>query len=168
VLKTTKWAGQEKNPKEPKGDFPKSHKKDNCIYSSPNLYESRRKQKLTTREVMAVLPVTPEYLKWSKVPITFDCTDHPTFVPKPGWYPLVVSPIAKGVKLNRVLVDGGNSLNILFLKTFNQMGLSKSLLHLSQAPFHGIVHGVAATPVGQISLSITFRTWENFCTETTV
>jgi hypothetical protein len=70
------------------------------------------------------------------------------------------------VKLNRVLVDGGNSLNILFLKTFDLMGLSRSLLHPSLAPFHGIVLGTAATPVGQITLPLTFRTWKKFCIET--
>jgi hypothetical protein len=26
----------------------------------------------------------PEYLKWSEVPISFDRSDYPAFVPKPG------------------------------------------------------------------------------------
>jgi hypothetical protein len=130
------------------------------------LYESRKKQKLTAREVMVVSPTTPKYLKWSTVPITFDRSDYPDIVPKPRWYPLIVSPIVKDVKLNRVLVDGGSSLNILFLKTFDQMGLSRSLLCSSLAPFHGIVPGAAATPIGQISLPVTFRPQENFYTET--
>jgi hypothetical protein len=68
---------------------------------------------------MAVSPTIPEYLKWFEVPITFDHTDHLVFVPKSGWYPLIVSPIIKDVKLSRVLIDGGRSLNILFLKTFD-------------------------------------------------
>jgi hypothetical protein len=80
-------------------------------------------------------------------------------------YPLTVSPIVKDVKLNRVLVDGGSSRNNLFLKTFNQMGLSRSLLHPSWAPFHGIDPGTIATPVSQITLPITFGTRENFHTE---
>jgi hypothetical protein len=54
---------------------------------------------------MAVSPTTLEYLKLFDVPITFDHGDHPDFVPKPGQYPLIVSPIIKDVKLNRVLVD---------------------------------------------------------------
>jgi hypothetical protein len=107
-------------------------------------------------------PPPPEYLKWSEVPITFNRSDHPDLVPKPGWYPLIVSPIIKDVKLNRVLVDGGSSLN---LKTFNQMGLSRSTLRPSRAPFHKIVPGAAATPVSQITLPVTFRTQENFCTK---
>jgi hypothetical protein len=77
---------------------------------------------------MAVQPATPEYLRWSEVPITFNRGDHPDFIPKPMRYPLVVYPIVKDVKLNRMLVDGGSSLNLLFLKTFDQMGLSRSLM----------------------------------------
>jgi hypothetical protein len=83
------------------------------------------KQKLTAREIMAVSPTTLEYLKWSEISITFDRSDHLDFIQKSGRYPLIVSPIVKDVKLNRVLVDGGSSLKILFLKTFNQMGLSR-------------------------------------------
>jgi hypothetical protein len=97
---------------------------------------------------MAVGPATPEYLKWSEVPITFDQSNHSNFIPKLGWYPLIISPIVKDIKLNRVLIDGRSSLNILFLKTYDQMGFSRSALYLSRAPFYGIVSGVAATPVG--------------------
>jgi hypothetical protein len=79
--------------------------------------------------VMAVSPANPEYLKLLEVPITFDRSDHPDFMPKPRRYPLIVSTIIKNVKLYRVLIDGGSSLNIRFLKTFNHMGLSRSLLH---------------------------------------
>jgi hypothetical protein len=51
---------------------------------------------------------------------TFDRSDQPDFVPKPRRYPFIVSPNVKDVKLNRVLIYGGSSLNILFLKTFDQ------------------------------------------------
>jgi hypothetical protein len=114
---------------------------------------------------MVVGLAAPEYLKWSEVPITFDCSDHPDFVPNPGRYPLITSPIIKDVKLNCVLIDGGSSPNILFLKILDQMGLSRSTLRPNRAPFHGIVLGAAATPVGQITLSVTFGTRENFRTE---
>jgi hypothetical protein len=74
---------------------------------------------------MVVSPTTTEYLKRSEVPITFDYGDHLDFIPMPGWYPLIVCPIIKDVKLNRVLFNGDSSLNILFLKTFDQMGLPR-------------------------------------------
>jgi hypothetical protein len=92
------------------------------------------KQKLTAREAFAIDPTTPEYLRWSEVPITFDCSTHPNFIPKLERYPLVVYPIVKDVKLNRVMLDGGSSLNFPFLKTFDQVGLCRSLLCPSQVP----------------------------------
>jgi hypothetical protein len=107
---------------------------------------------------MAISPSTPEYLRSSEVAITFDRSDHPNFIPKPVQYPLIVSPIVKDVKLNRVLVDGGSSLNILFLKTFDHVGLSRSTLCPSQPPFHRIVLRAAVTPIDQITLPVTFRT----------
>jgi hypothetical protein len=45
------------------------------------------------------------------------------------------------------------------------MGLPRSALHPNWAPFHGIVPGATATPVGQITLPVTIRTWENFRTK---
>jgi hypothetical protein len=71
----------------------------------------------------------------------------------------------KDAKLNRVLIDEGSSMNILFLKTFDQMGLPRMALHPSRAPFHDIVPGAGATPVSQITLPVTFGTRENFSTE---
>jgi hypothetical protein len=53
------------------------------------------KQKLTAQEVLAVGPATPEYLRWSEVPITFDRGNNLDFIPKPGWYPLIVCPIVR-------------------------------------------------------------------------
>jgi hypothetical protein len=47
----------------PNDNFPEAHKGVNYIYGGPDLYESRRKQKLTDWEVMVVSPATPEYLR---------------------------------------------------------------------------------------------------------
>jgi hypothetical protein len=82
VLKTAKGVDQEKKFEEPNGDIPEAHKEVNYIYGGPDSYELRQKQKLIPREVMVVSPATPEYLKWSEVPITFDHGDHPDFVRK--------------------------------------------------------------------------------------
>jgi hypothetical protein len=63
-----KGANQEKKPKEPKGDFPQDHKEVNNIYGGLDSYESRRKQNLTTREVMAISPATPSTLNGLRSP----------------------------------------------------------------------------------------------------
>ena len=51
------------------------------IYGGSAAYESKRKQKLITREINAVMLVTPKYLKWLEAPITFaDQTTRTTFL----------------------------------------------------------------------------------------
>src|SRR5438132_11832758 len=111
------------------------------------------------------MPVTPKYLKRSEVTITFDRSDHPDNIPHPGHYPLVLDPIVRTVKLNRVLVDSGSGLNILFAKTLDDMKISRSELKRSRAPFHGVIPGTSATPLGTIKLPVTFGSRENFRTE---
>jgi hypothetical protein len=81
VLKLDKKVDQEMKSEDPNCDFPEAHKEVNYIYGGLDSYESRRKQKLTAWEVMVVSPATPEYMKWSKVPITFDHSDHSDFLP---------------------------------------------------------------------------------------
>src|SRR5438128_8755781 len=134
----------------------------NMIYGGSAAYESKRKQKLTAREINAVIPATPKYLKWSETPITFGRADNPDHVPYPGRYPLVLDPIVQTVKLNRVLIDDGSGLNILFAKTLDHMKIPRSELKRSSAPFHGVIPGTSAIPLGQISLPITLGSRENF------
>jgi hypothetical protein len=44
-----KPANHEKKPEDPKGDFPKAQKEVNYAFGGPDLYEPKRKQKLTAR-----------------------------------------------------------------------------------------------------------------------
>jgi hypothetical protein len=46
------------------------------------------------------------------------------------------------------------------------MGIPRSALRPSMAPFHGVVPGIEALPLGQIDLPVTFRDVRNFRTET--
>src|SRR6266542_4418991 len=135
------------------------------IYGGSDAYESKRKQKLTAREINAITPATPKYLKWLEVPITFGRANHLDHVPHPGRYPLVLDPIVRMVKLNKVLVDGGSGLNILFSKTLDNMKIPRSELKRSRAPFHGVIPGTSETPLGTIKLPVTFGSRENFRTE---
>nr|CAE05311.2 OSJNBa0056L23.9 [Oryza sativa Japonica Group] len=97
--------------------------------------------------------------------IKFDRSDHPDRVVHPGRYPLVLDPVVRNVKLRRTLIDGGSALNILFAKTLDDMQIPRSELRPSNAPFHGVIPGLSATPLGQITLPVTFGTRENFRTE---
>jgi hypothetical protein len=66
---------------------------------------------------------TASYLKWSEVPITFDCKDHPDTVPQPRAYPLVVAPLFKSRRIHKVLMDGGSGINMLYASTLDGMGI---------------------------------------------
>ncbi|XP_066374783.1 uncharacterized protein [Miscanthus floridulus] len=53
-------------------------------------------------------------------------------------------------------MDGGNGLNIMYAKTIDEMGVDRTCLHPTRAPFHGIMPGKQAMPLGQIDLPVTF------------
>jgi hypothetical protein len=69
-------------------------------------------------------------------------------------------------RLTKMLMDGGSSLNILYAETLDAMGISHTCLRPSRAPFHGVILGKQAKPLGQIDLPITFGTPTNFGKET--
>ena len=77
----------------------------------------------------------------------------------------MLDPIVRTVKLNRVLIDGGSGLNILFAKTLDDMKIPCSELKRSCAPFHGVIPGTLVTSLGTIKLPIMFGSRENFRTE---
>jgi hypothetical protein len=132
------------------------------IFGGSPARPSRRREKLIRREVLNTDVARMSYLKWSEVPITFDCKDHPDNVPQPGSYPLVVAPLFKSRRIHKVLMDGGSGINVLYASTLDEMGISRSALRPSTAPFHRVVPGIEALPLGQIDLPVMFGDVRNF------
>jgi hypothetical protein len=128
---------------------------------------TRRSQKATRREVLNIEPAVPTPLRWSEVPITFFRANQYTSFSEPGQFPLVLKPVVAGSRLNKVLIDGGSGLNVLFTKTLMKMKLDIThMLAKSTSPFYGIVPGNAAIPLGSVVLPVTFgETRENYRTE---
>ena len=118
------------------------------IFGGSTAYDSRRCQKVARREVYTAGPAMPAYLRWSESTITFDQTDHPDAVPHLGRYPLVIDPIIGPKRLTKVLMDGGSGLNIMYAKMLDEMGVDRTNLHPIRAPFHGVVPGRQAMPLG--------------------
>jgi hypothetical protein len=108
----------------------------------------------------------PVYLDWSNKPITFDQGDHPDRVPSLGKYPLVVDPVIGNVRLTKVLMDGGNSLNIIYAETLGLLQIDQSTIRAGAAPFQGIIPGKRVQPLGQLDLPVCFGTPSNFRKET--
>ena len=78
----------------------------------------------------------------------------------------MVDPIVGPNLITKVLMDGGSGLNIMYAKTLDEMGVDRTNLRPTRAPFHGIVLGKQAMPLGQIDLPITFGDQFNYRTET--
>ena len=136
------------------------------IFGGSTAYDSKRRQKVARREVYTAQPTTPPFLRWSESAISIDWTDHSDTVPHPGRYLLVVDTIIGPKRLTKVLMDGGSDLNIMYAKTLDEMGVDRTRLCPTRAPFHGIGPGKQAMPLRQIDLPITFGDQFNYRTET--
>jgi hypothetical protein len=146
-------------------EFPEVH---DCfmIYGGQVANASARHRKQERREVCSVKVAAPVYLDWSDKPITFDQGDHPDHVPSPGKYLLVVNPVIGNVRLTKVLMDGGSSLNIIYAETLGLLLIDLSTIRAGAAPFHGIIPGKRVQPLGQLDFPICFGTPSNFRKET--
>jgi hypothetical protein len=155
--------GHDNNKKEgdKEEEFPEVH---NCfmIYDGQATNASARHRKQERREVCLVKVAAPVYLDWSDKPITFDRDDHPDFMPSPGRYPLVVDQVIGNVRLSKVLMDGGSSLNIIYAETLELLGIDRSEVRAGAAPFHGIEPRKRILPLGRIDLFVCFGTPSNF------
>src|SRR3954463_7581707 len=123
--------------------------------------------KLQQRAAMAITtePAWPRWLNWSEQPITWTRDDHPLVVDNPGALALVVSLQFEGYTLDKVLMDGGSNINILYYETFRRMGLTQKQLQPSNTVFHGIVLGKSACPISKIYLESAFGNAEKFRSE---
>jgi hypothetical protein len=83
-------------------------------------------------------------------------------VPSPGKYPLIVDPVIGNVRLTKVLMDGGSSLNIIYAETLELLQIDLSSIRTGAAPFHGIILGKRVQPLGQLDLPVCFGTPSNF------
>jgi hypothetical protein len=82
--------------------------------------KSNKEEKSITRQVnlaVTLPPATTEYLHWSKQPIEFNRDDHPITVPQPGNTPLVLKAQIGTYDVDRVFMDAGSGINLIYAKT---------------------------------------------------
>jgi hypothetical protein len=110
-----------------------------------------KEEKSISRQVNLAItspPVTTKYLHWSKQPVEFNREDHPITVPRPGNAPLVFKAQIGGYDVERVFMDAGSGINLIYAKTLRAMRISLEFLKPTDCYFHGIVHGSANYPLG--------------------
>ena len=118
------------------------------IFEGSDAIWTKRQHKVRYREACAAEMAVPSFLSWSESPITFDQRDHPSHVVRSRRYPLIVDPIVRKKRLTKVLMDGGSGLNILYIDTLDAMRIPRSELRLAGSPFHEVIPGAQAYPLG--------------------
>lgn len=98
------------------------------IIGGTEAYGDMDRLKAAHREVHAIEPVVLWYLQWSEFPIVFDHRDHPDRILHPGTYPLIIKPIVGSKHLSKVVMDGRSGLNIMYIETFDDLGIARSTL----------------------------------------
>jgi hypothetical protein len=68
-------------------------------------------------------------------------------------------------RLTKALIDEGSGLNLMYLNTFEGLGLTQDQLKSSPHPFYKMVPGKQYVPLGQITLHVTFRDTSNYHTK---
>jgi hypothetical protein len=116
-------------------------------------------------EVNAVMSTVPKLMYWSDQAIGWDRADHPKIMPNPGGYALVmdltfVGP-ANNVRLSKVLIDNGSSINIMYRDTMQKLGIKENMLDPSKTAFHCIVPGLSFAPMGKIRIYVIFGNRDN-------
>ena len=107
------------------------------IFGGSDAIYSKCQHKVRYREACIAKMAVPSFLCWSESPITFDQRDHPSHVARPGRYSLIVDPIVYKKCLPKVMMDGGSSLNILYIDTLDAMRIPRSELRLTGSPSTG-------------------------------
>jgi hypothetical protein len=135
--------------------------------SSTDTGHKRRKgqQKLNDRQMLVAATSAPTPYRWSEHPITFTRVDQWLNFDHPGKYPLLVDPVIRESRVKKVLVDRGSNINVTFPRTLLGLGVTLKELHESDTPFFGIVPTEGEYSLGNIYMSVTFGTPENYRTE---
>ena len=120
-------------------------------------FESKRARTNHYRKVNTIATEGPIVkTKWSHMPIMFTEADL-KLKDYPHTDAMVIEAHIHGWQVSKVLIDDGSQADILFLSTFDQMGLSTAQLHPADIPLYGF-GGKKIEPVGRISLSVSFGT----------
>jgi hypothetical protein len=75
---------------------------------------------------------------------------------------LVLNAQIEGYDVERVFMDIGSGINLIYAKTLRAMHISLEFLKPTDCSFHGIVPGSANYPLGRIALDVCFDNRQNY------
>jgi hypothetical protein len=75
---------------------------------------------------------------------------------------MILPAVIEGYDVSRIFIDGGSSLNLIYVDTLRKMNISLANLTPTDTRFHGITPEKPSYPLGKILLDVQFGTRENF------
>jgi hypothetical protein len=95
------------------------------------------------------------------MPVQWSRDDHLEHIPD-GYYAMLVNPLIQGYEFSKCLMDGGSSLNIMYVETLTKLGLTKAQLRHSAVTFYGVVPSRQTKSLGSITLKVAFGNENNY------
>ena len=122
------------------------------IFGGKVSIESKRERKLLKRACLNVdstdgLVADLKFPPWSHREISFNRKDQWAAIPEPGRFPPILDPYMNSVKFERVLVDGGSSIDILFCNSLPALKITPAQLKPYDGQFWGVLPGQNARPL---------------------
>jgi hypothetical protein len=110
------------------------------IFGGKVSLESKHERKLQKRTCLNIVNADdlisdPRLPAWSHHEIFFSRADRWAVIPEPGQFPFVLDPCINSVRFERVLVDGGSSIDILFRSSSPALKLTQADLKPYDAQF---------------------------------
>lgn len=96
----------------------------------------KNQRKRALRELGQVHHVEPTGA-WTNTPITFDEDDQPNSRSTRVTAALVLNPMVDGFRLQKVLMDGGSGLNLIYEETLDKMQFDRTRIECSSTTFRG-------------------------------
>jgi hypothetical protein len=119
--------------KNPKHQYQEPMRHVTTIIEGKVSVESKREWKLLAHACLNVakvddLIVDPRLPPWSHHKINFSRVDQWATILEPGRFALVLNPCINKVQFDRVLIDGGSSIDILFKNSLSALNISEANL----------------------------------------
>jgi hypothetical protein len=114
------------------------------IFGGKVSLESKCERKLLKRACLSVvntddLNSNPRLPAWSHCEISFSQVDRWVAILEPSHFPLILNPCINSIRFERVLVDGGSSIDNLFRSSLPALKLTKANLKPYDAQFWGVL-----------------------------
>jgi hypothetical protein len=130
----------DEHDRNPRHQYVNPTKTVHSIFGGKVSLESKHERKLLKRACLSVvntddLIFDPRLPAWSHREISFSQADRWAAIPEPGHFPLILDPCINSVWFERVLVDGGSSIDILFCSSLPALKLTRADLKPYDAQF---------------------------------